>query len=188
MKNLVRYLLKNRQALPEKDWTMQGFGFLRLRINESTRLHIWDSRLRQPGVSDIHDHTQWAFESQVISGCVVNLRYTIGEQGLPHNMGVLNCGVGGGMVAGSQKSVNLVPGVPELYLPGFTYRQEPDEIHRTMPADGTVTLITQERRDVETARVFWPVGGQWGDAIPRQAERNEVADVGGFALSLMGPE
>jgi hypothetical protein len=55
-----------------------------------------------------------------------------------------------------------------------------------MPADGTVTLIEQERRDVDTARVFWPIGGTWGDAIPRQATKDEVANVGSFALSIFG--
>lgn len=86
MKNLVRYLLKNRMNLPADDWTMQGIGFLRLRIDDSTRLHIWDSRLRQPGVSDIHDHTQWAFTSYVISGSIINVRYTIDPIGQPHKM------------------------------------------------------------------------------------------------------
>lgn len=186
MKNLVRYLLENRSLLPDADWTMQGFGFLRLRIDNNTRLHIWDSRLRQPGVSDIHDHTQWAFTSHVISGSVVNIRYTINPHGQPHHMATLNCGVGGGMKHASTELVCLLSGAPELYLPQQTYRQEPDEIHRTLPADGTVTLIKQERREVDTARVFWPAGGTWGDAIPRQATAREVEDVGGFALSIFG--
>jgi hypothetical protein len=184
IRDLARFLLKNRLDLPLENWTMQGFGFLRLRIASHVRLHVWDSRLRQPGVSDIHDHTQWAFTSLVISGSLVNIRYTIGEAGEPFNQATLNCGIGGGMVDGSTKRVGLIAGQPELYLPGMTYRQEPDEVHRTMPADGTVTLVTQERRDVDTARVFWPVGGEWGDAIPRQATYEEVDAVGGFALSI----
>ncbi len=183
MRELARYLLKNRMKLQD-DWTMQGFGFLRLRISDTMRMHVWDSRLRQPGVSDIHDHTQWAFMSHVLSGSLVNIRYTIHEDGQQHHMAVLKCGIGGGMQDGTMKPVGLLAGKPELYLPGTTYRQEPDEIHRTLPADGTVTLITQERREVETARVFWPLGGTWGDAIPRQATRDEVDSVGGFALSI----
>lgn len=184
MNDLVQYLLKNRVDLPLEDWTVQGFGFLRLRINDHMRLHVWDSRLREPGVSDIHDHTQWAFTSHVISGSLVNLRYTIDNAGQPHRMATLICGLGGGMQHQSQESVGLLAGTPELYLPGSSYRQEPDEIHRTMPADGTVTLIIQERRDVNTARVFWPEGGTWGNAVPRQASRNEIDEVGEFALSM----
>lgn len=186
MQELVRYLLKNRMELPPADWTAQGFGFLRLRISETMRLHIWDSRLREAGVSDIHDHTQWAFTSHIISGSVINLRYTLADQaeGLPFTMAVLNCGIGGGMVEGSSRAVGLVPGRPELYGPGDRYHQEPDEIHRTVPSDGAVTLIKQRRTETGTARVFWPLGGSWGDAIPRQATRDEVSDVGQFALSI----
>jgi hypothetical protein len=188
MKELARYLLKCRLELPAADWTMQGFGFLRLRVSDTMRLHVWDSRLRQPGVSDIHDHTQWAFTSHVLSGSLVNIRYQVCEptcdNAQPHTMAVLNCGIGGGMQDGSSRRVALLAGKPELYLPGSTYHQEPDEVHRTLPADGTVTLIEQKRREVDTARVFWPVGGEWGDAIPRQATRDEVKDVGGFALSI----
>lgn len=182
MKNVIKYLLKNRMALPASDWTVQGFGFLRLRIDENTRMHIWDTALRQPGVSDIHDHTQWAFTSRVISGRIANIRYVLGEQGVPHQMATLRCGIGGGMLEESTQRVNLMPGEPELYLADSSYRQEPDEIHRTNALNGTVTLITQERRQVETARVFWPAGRAWGDAIPRQATPDEVEKIGGYAL------
>ncbi len=186
IKSLVHYLLKNYAVIPPQDWTVQGFGFLRLRLDDATRLHVWDSRLRAPGVSDIHDHTQWAFTSQIISGTLVNVRYsiTVEDRGQRHHMAILNCGIGGGVKPGSVQEVSLLASHPELYLPGSSYRQEPDEIHRTMPADGTVTLITQERRPVDTARVFWPFGGAWGDAIPRQAEGYEVENVVGFALSI----
>jgi hypothetical protein len=189
MRQLVRYLLKNRMQFQD-DWTMQGFGFLRLKISDSMRLHVWDSRLREAGVSDIHDHTQWAFTSHIISGSLVNIRYEVCQptcdNAQPYNMATLKCGIGGGMIDGSTKLAHLLAGKPELYLPGSSYRQEPDEVHRTMPADGTVTLIEQERRDVDTARVFWPIGGTWGDAIPRQATKDEVANVGSFALSIFG--
>jgi hypothetical protein len=187
MRELVRYLLENRQSLPAKDWTVQGFGFMRLRVADSVRVHIWDARLRQPGVSDIHDHTQWAFTSSVVSGQIINVRYTLDARGQPHHMATLTCGIGGGMHNNKPAElVTLLPGTPELYAPGMSYRQEPDEIHRTHAADGTVTLIRQERRQVDTARVFWPEGGSWGDAIPRQATRDEIDEVGGYALLIFG--
>lgn len=198
MKNLVHYLLKNRTDIPLRDWTAQGFGFLRLRIDESTRLHIWDSRLRSPIVSDIHDHTQWAFTSNVISGQIINVRYevcsaeadkeetirTSGRAMLPYNQAILNCGIGGGMQEGTIEPVLLLPGAPELYVAGDSYRQEPDEVHRTIPTDGTVTLITQQRKDVDTARVFFPRGAAWGDAVPRPATLSEVDEIGAYALSI----
>lgn len=188
MKELVRYLLENRMSLPAKDWIVQGFGFMRLRVADNVRLHIWDARLREAGVSDIHDHTQWAFTSHIISGQIINVRYEICvptcDNVQPHNMATLTCGIGGGMHPQPAQVVNLFANRPELYLPGQSYRQEPDEIHRTHAADGTVTLIFQERRNVDTARVFWPVGGAWGDAIPRHATKDEIDQVGGFALSV----
>ena len=189
MKPLVRYILHNRLSIPIKDWEVQGFGFMRLRLDANTRLHIWDSRLRTPGVSDVHDHAQWGFTSHIISGNMVNIRYSVHTEHAPagerHHMATIECGVGGGMPKQDLKQVFLVP-KPELYLPGDVYRQEPDEVHRTIARDGTVTIITQERTEVTTARVFWPLGGAWGDAIPRQATPAEVDEVGRFALSVFG--
>lgn len=191
MRNLVRYLLENRMTLPAKDWTAQGFGFMRLRVDDSTRLHIWDARLREAGVSDIHDHTQWAFTSHILSGQIINVRYRICEPTCDnahrYHMATITCGIGGGMHHSQPaQTIALLPGKPELYLPGMSYRQEPDEIHRTHAADGTVTLLKQERRQADTARVFWPEGGMWGDAIPRQASKDEISDVGGYALAVFG--
>lgn len=190
MRNLVRYLLENRMSLPAKDWTVQGFGFMRLRVDDATRLHVWDARLREAGVSDIHDHTQWAFTSNVLSGQIINVRYQLCEPTCDnahrYHMATITCGIGGGMQPQPAQTIALLPGKPELYLPGQSYRQEPDEIHRTHAADGTVTLLKQERRQANTARVFWPEGGAWGDAIPRQATKDEIDDVGRFALSVYG--
>lgn len=188
MRELVRYLLENRLSLPSKDWTVQGFGFMRLRVAPNVRLHVWDARLRVAGVSDIHDHMQWAFTSHVISGQVVNVRYQINaDAGQRYHMATLNCGIGGGMRNDVPlQTVRLITTIPEVYVSGGSYRQEPDEIHRTHAADGTVTLIKQERRNVETARVFWPEGGKWGDAIPRQATHDEIDEVGGYALTIFG--
>lgn len=187
IRSAVYYLLKNRLALPAENWTTQGFGFLRLRIDDSTRLHIWDTRLRQPGVSDIHDHAQWGFKSVIVSGSLVNTRYYLSEvDGTAHHMMTIHCGIGGGPM-GQSDLVRLVARQPELYLPGDRYRQEPAEIHRTFAADGTVTLICQARSEVESARVFWPKGGAWGTAEPRIAHKSEVDDVGEFALSVFDP-
>lgn len=183
MKELVRYLLKNRMNLPIEDWTMQGFGFLRLRVDSNTRLHIWDARLRRPGVSDIHDHAQWAFTSIIISGSIINIRYKLSE-GTPFMMATLQAGIGGGMKSDSTEEVLIKAETPELYTVGDSYRQEPAEVHRTAATDGTVTLISQERKATDTARVFWPKGSVWGDALPRQATEKEIEDVGGFALSI----
>lgn len=180
----AKYALLNRAKLLS-DWTTQGFGFLRLRLDDSTRLHVWDSRLRVPGVSDIHDHAQWHFESVILSGMLINVRLTIDEAGAPHHAAVIQCGQGGGMSAAAP-DVGLVAEDPELYVPGDRYQQRSEEIHRTFASDGTVTLIRQVRCKTDSARVFWPRGSVWGDAFPRAATQREVEEVGAFALSVLG--
>jgi hypothetical protein len=183
LRAIAKYALLKRMSMIE-DWTVQGFGFMRLRIDDNTRLHVWDSRLREPGVSDIHDHAQWAFRSLVLSGRIINVKFDITpDSGYPHWMSTITCGLGGGQPS-QPVEVELSPQQPELYLPGDGYRQGAEEIHQTFPADGTVTIITQERRDTDTARVFWPKGLAWGDAIPRSARREEVDAVGAFALAM----
>lgn len=187
LRELARFCLEHNDCFPAEVWTQQGFGFLRLRISPSVRMHVWDSRLRLPGVSDIHDHTQWAFTSHVISGEIMNIRYSVDESGDTHEMGTLTCGIGGGLHSDSVKRVGLVPGVPEIYTPGMSYRQEPDEVHRSIPTDGAVTIIEQERRDVDTARVFWTAGSTWGNAIPTTADLKIRRAVIQHALSVFGP-
>lgn len=46
---------------------------------------------------------------------------------------------------------------------------------QTLFEDGTVTL-NERIGDTEHARVFWPYGTDWVDAIPRPATREEVSD------------
>lgn len=184
MREAAHYLLTNWHALPHSDWTVQGFGFLRLRISPSLRLHVWNSQLRIPGVSDIHDHAQWDFDSTVMSGQIVNLRYDIEAGGIPHQMATILCGEGGGMESPAPEAVGLKPYEPELYTRGQSYSQKAAEIHRTMPADGTVTLIRQQRADVKTARVFWSQGSEWVDAIPRTASQQEIRPVVQHALKV----
>lgn len=182
----MRYLLANRDRLPGQDWTVQGFGFLRLRLSPRLRLHIWNSHLRVPGVSDIHDHAQWSFTSRILSGQLVNVRFGEAHPLLAprYNCGIIHAGIGGGKSAMPPTQVDLTPGTPELYEAGDEYQQLASEIHRTYAADGTVTLISQERHDTDTARVFWPIGEEWKDAKPRPATVSEIDFVAAHALSI----
>lgn len=185
MRELVRYILNNFRALPLTDWSVQGFGFLRLRIAPSVRVHIWNSRLRLPGVSDVHDHTQWAFTSHIISRAITNARFAIANpgEGEPYMMGRITTGMGGGLHRETVQEVRLAALTPEFYLPGQSYHQEPDEIHQTRAPDGAVTLLYQQRRENESARVFWKPGTEWGDAEPRAAAQAEVDEVVEHALA-----
>src|SRR5579859_3298084 len=53
---------------------------------------------------------------------------------------------------------------------GQTYHQEKDEIHESLPFDGTVTLVTRTfTADRDHARVFWRGTGDFVTAEPRAA-------------------
>lgn len=187
-RELVRYMLKHAIAFPTEDWTVQGFGFIRLRVTPTLRLHIWDSRFRVSGVSDLHDHAQWSFDSTIIAGSLVNCRYSLisGDVEPTHHMATIKCGIGGGMSSPAIEDVILVPCRPEVYEPGISYHQDANEIHRTYAQDGTVTLLEQERHATDTARVFFPLGSEWRDAIPRRATEKEIDDAVMQALCVFG--
>jgi hypothetical protein len=74
---LARAILEHAQDFT---WTVQGMGFMRLHLAGHCWLHVWDSRLRVPGVSMIHDHLQWGLESTILSGSLVNRRYQVCEK------------------------------------------------------------------------------------------------------------
>lgn len=155
-------------------WTIQGFGLLRMHMPGHTRLHIWDHDCCYHGVSMIHDHAQWGLESTVLFGQLQNTRY-LETDGAPNfNFMHIKAGMGGHPISEVGK-VCLVPQPVETYLPGNVYSQQPLEIHMTQAAPGTVTFMQKfPTEDGETARVFWPLGGRWGTAEPRDATWEEV--------------
>src|ERR1043165_7302417 len=68
---LARFILEHAHSF---EWQAQGLGMLRTYITREIRLHVWDSELRAPNASDIHDHP-FHFESLVLSGRLLNQRY-----------------------------------------------------------------------------------------------------------------
>lgn len=167
---LVRAILEKWSAY---EWTVQGFGFVRTKIANVGRIHVWDSSLRTPNVSDLHTHP-WPLHSTIISGELLNVRYSVLGDGdtdgrlptIPHVHSRLKTGEGGGLV-GDQYDVELMVKIPEHYLPGDTYEQAPDEVHRTIAQDGTVTLLTRPQGPpLEEASVFWRRGSHWVSAEP----------------------
>ncbi len=155
-------------------WSVQGFGLLRLYIRDVGRLHIWDSALRAPNVSMVHNHS-WDLHSTVIAGRLVNTRYKLVE------------GYGGDLYHGRRlvtgyhtRTVSALDdiqlaGIGETYGPGDTYSQLANEIHRTDADDGTVTLMLRQEDENGQADVYWPAGTEWGTAKPRAATPEEVS-------------
>lgn len=181
------FLLVNAQCF---HWTLQGMGMLRLRLDDRTRLHIWDSRYKFPGVSMIHDHLQWGLKSTIVSGQMTNLRYHEVEEGESvlasrYMFATIKAGEGCHFKH-EPRPIILKRGYNEEYWPGDSYEQDPSEIHESIPMNGTITIMVKEpTEDGESARVFWPEGEQWGSAEPRAATQSEVIDIVGNAVRLL---
>lgn len=178
-KDLVKAILTSPHEL---EWQVQGLGMLRTYLSEERRLHIWDERLKFEGASEMHTHP-WNFRSYVVAGVVHNFKYchsgnALGEE---YNRQKIHCGVGGGLV-GEPEKVHLISLPPERYVENETYKELAEEIHISIPADGTVTIVKREfLDDVDHAYVFWKEGA-WGTAEPREATKNEITNVCGYAL------
>lgn len=175
---MLSFILHRAQQF---DWTVQGFGMLRLRLSETERLQIWDKRLRTPNVSDIHAHP-WDFKSVILAGHLYNERFL--RQGDPR-FATQSClmqeiipGELGGLTGEPWRQLLMSQGV-EHYRQGDVYEQKARELHRTSFLDGTITLIHRVPAPpaFDKARVAWPVGEGWVDAKPRPATTQEVADV-----------
>lgn len=165
----------------------------RVKIADVGRVHVWDSRLRTPLVSDVHEHP-WPLKSTIISGEMLNQRFSQVEEGeclspfplpyyRPYYRQTLKTGEGGGLV-GEPKVVTLRPHMPEFYCAGSLYVQSPSEIHRSQPQDGTVTLMERPMGPpLQETFVYWPLGMDWVSAEPRRP-RNEYELSAIIALAL----
>ncbi len=172
---LVRFVLDHAS---DYDWSLQGFGMLRLYLDDDKRfrLHVWDGRYAVPGVSVMHDHP-WSFLSLVIAGEVKNCRFSLHPHGVGYMRQVIKCGAGGGPV-GEPEVVKMRGDQPEIYGVGDCYSQLANEVHVSVPMDGTVTLIERIfNDDTEHAHVFWPEGTEWVSAEPRLATEEEVRKI-----------
>lgn len=188
---LHQFLLESNWRFNSVHWTVQGFGMMRFNLEKVGRIHIWDHRLRVPGMnSDIHTHP-WDLRSTVISGQLFNGLFqesNDSEQPMYHRS-LLQTGEGG-------KLLDLFPSLRYLklisrnqYRAGEVYEQNSYQIHRTDFPDWepTVTLLRRDKgASDERAYVYWPLCEKWMTAEPRQATLQEVVDVGRAALDKWG--
>jgi len=174
---LLEYILKN--AAPE-DWSVQGFGMLRLYLTREIRLHIWCNKFMVPGASMIHDHP-WDFESHILVGQLTNTVFKeTNKGGTTMYSGVILTGEGA-KVLGTPKLVSMTTDSVRVYHPGDVYHQYMNEVHSTKHMDGTVTVVYRKNRQTtdqgDLALSYWsselgPDG--WVSAAPRQATMEEV--------------
>lgn len=180
-RTLVRFILENADKF---QWSLQGLGMLRLYLTKDIRLHVWDLRYTFPGASPIHDHLQWGLASTVISGRITNYRFAESPVGDDYLYSTLKPGYGC-YFKHDPLPIKLRRGQPETYSAGMTYSQRPEEIHWSVPDNGTITLMRKEpTADADSARVFWPAGEEWGSAEPRPATAEEVAAITQYALKV----
>jgi hypothetical protein len=182
LRTMARFILINAWRF---EWSLQGLGMLRLHIEGSnSRLHVWDRRFAYPGASPMHDHQQWALSSTILSGQITNFRYVEREDGEAYLYHTIKAGYGC-YAKHDPLPIRLARLAPEHYFPGEAYSQRPEEIHETVPVDGTVTLMRKTpTADSEAARVFWPANEKWGTAEPRKAIDSEVQAITQYALSI----
>lgn len=182
-RELVRKVLE--QAM-RYQWTLQGFGMLRLNLGKEARIHVWDDRYAVPNVSVIHTHP-WDLDSTILSGRLLNVRYlqipvANSFKSPTHLRQSIATGEGGGL-RGEPMPVYLVDQPVEVCLPRSAYHQEADEIHESRPDRGTVTLLQRPKGPpLELAHVYWPHGTNWVSAEPRPATWDEVSTIVGHAL------
>lgn len=164
------------------EWSVQGLGMLRTYIDETKRLHIWHSAIRDPKASPVHNHP-WDLESYVLWGHIRQYRLkespmagTSYGEGDRWNKQLLHCGEGGGLLDGPEE-VRLIRQPIESYSRKMKYAQRANEIHWSQPEDNTVTIVTRHvpgDGNPDQAAVYWPIGTEWGSAEPRPASNAEV--------------
>lgn len=189
----VRTILERPYAF---DWTMQGLGMLRLYLRgqhgagDVMRLHIWDPDMAVENVSAIHDHP-WGFTSTVLAGTMQNVRYwedaacpgTECRDCGDYQRIRIRCGVGGCAVSEIESAALHRLNI-ERYGAGEVYSQDAEELHRSFPSRGAVTIIERHftGADRDHANVYWK-SGPWVSAEPRPATRAEVQHMTELALS-----
>lgn len=156
---------------------------LRLYLSKEVRLHVWDSSFKVTNVSTIHDHP-WEFDSIIIAGGLEQERFIESATGEAYSFSVLRCGAGN-CERSTPKITHLQKQPKESYTEGDSYTQSREEIHNSIPLDGTVTIITRRftSKDEDHARVFWKEG-DWVSAEPRPASVHEIKTITGKSLKL----
>ena len=181
-RSLVEHILNHA---PSFDWSLQGFGMLRLYLDDGKRfrLHVWDSRFMVPGVSLMHTHP-WDFWSFVVAGRIENHEFasTSAQEGQAYNWQRIKCGEGGGPV-GMSGVRNMKVYHPAIYTEGCCYSQLSHDVHVSAPQDGTVTIVERTfKEDQDHADVYWSIDREWVSAEPRQATTVEVMKICSNAL------
>lgn len=196
VENVVPALVATILRAPhEHEWSIQGFGMLRLYLTKAIRLHIWDPSRAVESVTTIHDHP-WNFTSHVVCGLMTDRVYRrIGDDEWPangrpktHREERIVCGPGGGSM-GAIREVRLEKTTTTHVRAGECYSRRAEELHESGAMAGTVTIVERTfMANTEHALVYAPIGQPWVSAEPRRATREEVEHFVTLARDLMAQE
>jgi hypothetical protein len=179
MRSAIHAILTNAIIHPKlQPWTVQGFGMLRTYLpfgpnHETLPVEPVERRSCAPRREHDARSSMVVSHSWIINGEFRNLRFVEDSiNGDEYEFMKIMCGECGGARSGVE-SICLGALPVEHYTTGDLYHQDADEIHLSAYDQGTVTL-NDRTGDTEHARVFWPAGGHWVDAKPREATQQEI--------------
>ncbi len=199
---LVKTIL---QRAEHYSWEVPANGRLTLVLEPNVAvINVFHSKYRVPGTTAIHSHTV-DFRSDIIGGVMQQNRYqrVIADAGHgPAPRVIADTGRGheprryweqeltlDGKLKRDPIECDLTEGAIETYAAGEFYEITADEIHQSVPEDGTVTLITRQHKTSPTSvSTFWPwaplaAGARPSDKIiPKEAGDEVVKDVISVAL------
>lgn len=165
------------------EWSIQGFGMLRLHLANGLRLHLWSKEFQVDHVSLIHTHP-WTFSSHILAGETINTVFQEGGVGDTYNRRIIQPGMDLAFLS-EPEQVRLSVRHIQRYLPGQQYFQLPEEIHSSDFEDGTITLNHRVRTPKDEAYTYWPQGEEWVSAQPRTATAAEINAFIAQALPLL---
>lgn len=172
------------------EWSLQGFGMLRMYITPEVRLHLWNPHAAYPGVTRIHNHP-WDFESHVICGSMLDRLYRTQDWSRfapTHREERIVCGPGGHS-EGAKRTVRLVLKGERRVSAGESYTLKASELHESLPEPGTATIIVRTfKTDTEHALVYPQVERPWVSAEPRPATKEEVRAFADLTLRTLEAE
>ena len=177
-KRLVKSILEKPL---DRLWTAQGFGKMATNITSNSRLHIWHRMLVNTDVPAIHSHAS-DFQSVVLVGRMRNLRFV--EIDTHASKG----GMFNKILSSDSEQIiraRLVELPMEIYEEDAQYKQSAEEVHWSLPDDGTVTIVEWDFDPHPLPmKVYWRGNLPWCDAKPRQMPDHEVLNVARRVLSL----
>ena len=147
---------------------------LKIYLTKEVRLHFWDSRLKVPNVSTIHNHP-WDFTSLVLKGELCNILYQEVEgEKCNYEKALIRCGEQAATMEAPIR-VQLKEVSRVTYGKGEYYSELAEKLHESCPKDSAITIVERyPKQDPDHASVFWPIGTNWVNATPRTATREEI--------------